>query len=188
MSRYVLLGGTFDPVHVGHLALAHEAAQALDATALLVVEAGHRHRAEPVASLVDRRRLVQQAVAGSASVRESTTLGLAGGLDAVVARLVADQHEVHVVFGADSARHLDRWHGAERLRPARLWAVPRSNDDATGIPGVDTLAVAVADVSATQIRFALAAGRVPTDLLPVGCVPLVRRMYAAGVGPASATA
>lgn len=188
MSRFVLLGGTFDPVHVGHLALAREASRLLAARAVLVVEAGHRHRGEPVASLADRRHLVQQAVAGEACVRESTELGLAGDLVAVVAALAGGGHDLHVAFGADSARHLDRWRGSERLSPAHLWVIPRGNDDGRGITGVGTLDVHVADVSATQIRFALASGHIPVDLVPAGCLPVVQRMYAPASGISCATA
>lgn len=188
MSRFVLLGGTFDPIHIGHLALAREAARVLDAIALFVIEPGHRHRVAPVASLAERRRLVQHALASEPRMQEITELGIDGDLATVVSQLALLDHELHVLFGADSARHLQRWNGVQRLQPARLWVVPRSHDDGGGIDGVEVLDIDVPDVSATTVRFALAAGRTPHGLLPSCCLADVCAVYAPVASDSLATA
>ena len=64
-SRIGILGGTFDPIHLGHLALADAAAVALDLTEILVVPSNHPpHRpVEPQASAYHRFAMVALALA-----------------------------------------------------------------------------------------------------------------------------
>jgi len=176
--RVVVLGGTFDPVHHGHLAVIRGAVSALNATAgVLLVDRGHWHRTTPVASHPDRQALVRRATARDLHLHEAGDVGLDGGLPEAVARLCSAGHEVHVVFGADSARHLDRWDGRRRLAGAQLWAVPRYGDSPDGIDGVGRLAIDAPAASSTQIRFAVAAGRRPPRSVPTGCRDAVAHLY-----------
>lgn len=60
-----VMGGTFDPIHFGHLRLAEEARQALGLARVLVVPAGHpRHRDQPCSSAEDRLAMVRLALGG----------------------------------------------------------------------------------------------------------------------------
>jgi len=60
----VLYGGTFDPVHCGHLEVARHARDALDATIRLMPAADPPHRDAPGASASHRARMLDLAVAG----------------------------------------------------------------------------------------------------------------------------
>jgi len=64
MSRWGILGGIFDPIHYGHLAIAEQTRDALDLAGVLFVPAGQPvHRDAPIASSADRLRMVELATA-----------------------------------------------------------------------------------------------------------------------------
>jgi nicotinate-nucleotide adenylyltransferase len=177
-SRLVVLGGTFDPIHVGHLALLGGAVNLLDASqGVLVVERGHRHRSPPVASLDDRRRLVQLAIDDDGLLIEASQLGIDTSLVDAVQQLAGRGFDVHVVFGSDSARHLDRWNGRQLLVGATLWSVARHGDRADDITGVGRLSLTVPSFSATEVRFAAASGRTAHPAIPTACRPEVDLLY-----------
>jgi nicotinate-nucleotide adenylyltransferase len=70
--RIGLLGGTFDPIHMGHLDLATAARAVLDLTQVLVVPANvPPHRAKPITSSFHRFAMVALAVANREGWRAS---------------------------------------------------------------------------------------------------------------------
>lgn len=63
-DRWGILGGIFDPIHYGHLAIAEQTRDALDLDGVLFIPAGQPvHRDEPVESGVDRVRMAELATA-----------------------------------------------------------------------------------------------------------------------------
>ena len=66
MSPIGILGGTFDPIHFGHLRLAQEVGEQLRLAEVRFIPSGTPpHRAAPVASAADRLAMVKLAVAGN---------------------------------------------------------------------------------------------------------------------------
>ena len=64
MALALLYGGTFDPVHAGHLAVAGAAREALGADVAFLPAADPPHRAAPGASAEQRARMIELAIAG----------------------------------------------------------------------------------------------------------------------------
>jgi len=191
-----LLGGTFDPVHVGHLRLAIEVRERLALDEVHLVPAPRpRLRSTPQVDPETRLRLLQAAVTGIAGLgvdgRELAAAGPTRTVDTLVSvREEQGDRPICLIIGADAARRLDQWHDWERLidlahliiarRPgARL---PRRGAvaeliAARGDDGADALRQRPAgvirvceipglEISATAIRESLAAGRAIDYLVP----------------------
>jgi len=116
MRRVGVLGGTFDPVHFGHLRPAVEvrAALALDELRLLPCRVSPL-RDEPAASPEDRLHMLQLAVEGepdlAVDARELDRLPPSYTAD-TLAEMRAEDPEtcLHFILGADAFAGFDRWH------------------------------------------------------------------------------
>jgi nicotinate-nucleotide adenylyltransferase len=112
-----ILGGTFDPIHFGHLRLAEELAEALDIEQVRLIPAGQPpHRGQPRASAVQRLDMARLAVAGNPrflldarEVEKSAPSYSVDTLTALRAELPADTPLVLFV-GGDAFLGLNNWH------------------------------------------------------------------------------
>lgn len=171
--RIGVFGGTFDPVHIGHLIIAAELHHALDLDRLLFVPTGQPpHKADqPVSPNADRLAMLQLAIAGNPAFEISTLdLDRAGpSYTADLLAMLSDQHPgARFVFlmGEDSLRDLPTWHKPEAmLALAELGVAIR--------PDVDT------DLAALYEVLPAARGRitiVPTTLIDISSSELRRRI------------
>ena len=131
--RIGLYGGTFDPVHFGHLVLAEQCREQCRLEEVWFIPAGHPpHKTEqqisPVACRVD---MVQMAIAGHPQfrldLRETKRTGLNYTVD-TVAEIARERpgDSLHLLIGADSLRDLPTWREPERiLELAEIVAVNR---------------------------------------------------------------
>ena len=115
--RIGLLGGTFDPIHNGHLDLADAADKALNLTRIHVVPAKiPPHRAEPLASPFQRFAMVVLAVGKRPSWRASD-LELRVDEPSYTSTTLArfhergyDRHDLFFIIGADAFVEIHTWH------------------------------------------------------------------------------
>lgn len=112
----LLYGGTFDPVHDGHLAIARHAHRALDTMVWLMPAADPPHKPPPGADAAQRVRMLELAIDGEAGLaldrRELAHDGPSYTV-ATLRRLRASPQgrgAVAILIGADSFRALDAWH------------------------------------------------------------------------------
>jgi len=132
--RVGVLGGSFDPPHVGHLILAEEARDQLGLDKVLFAPAGQQplKQGQPVTAAEDRVRMTGLAIADNASFALSR-----GDVDrpgphytvdliAIIAAQLPPDAELYFLMGFDSLRDLPKWREPEKLiRIARLVALTR---------------------------------------------------------------
>jgi nicotinate-nucleotide adenylyltransferase len=196
-AALAIFGGTFDPVHLGHLSVAWEAAELLDAEVRLLPASVPPHRTAPIASAEQRVAMLRAALQGQSRLtldtRELQRSGPSYTIDTFI-ELRAEQGERPLVLliGADAFAGLPSWHrwrelfdvahigvlsrpGIEAVLSDELQEMiaGRRVDDAAALRHVSAgklieLAVTPLEISATRIRELLAAGRDPRYLLPAG--------------------
>lgn len=189
IARVGLLGGTFDPVHVGHLEVARAARRELSLDEVLVVPAGrppHKLGVE-LAPAADRLAMVELAVAGEEGlVASPIEIGRAGPswtVDTLVAlqdeaEAVGRRVELTLILSADAFAGLATWHEPQRIvRMAQIAVSPRPGH-ALPMPdalppelraaarGIVILRGPNIDVSATDIRRRVAEGLPIDGLVP----------------------
>ncbi|MDF3017544.1 MAG: nadD [Thermomicrobiales bacterium] len=137
-ERIGVLGGTFDPVHNGHLRIADTLRTALNLDRVLWVPAGRPpHKSDQIVSSDrDRLAMLDLALAGSAT-DEISTIDIdrsgpsytADTLEILAARFPSAR--LFFLMGEDSLRDLPTWHDPERILRVAELAV-------AGRPGVET--------------------------------------------------
>jgi len=112
----ILYGGTFDPVHEGHLAVAEAASAAFDADVFLLPSADPPHRARPGAKAEQRAEMLDLAVAGHPRLhvdrRELNRAGPSYSVDTLreVRAEIGPRAPLSWLLGADAFRELDHWY------------------------------------------------------------------------------
>ena len=177
-----LMGGTFDPIHVGHLAIAEEARDALGLERIVFVPAGQPpHKPTGAVTAAEHRvAMVELAIAGNDAFElsriEVDRPGPSYTVDTVEA-LAADA-DLTVILSVETFAELPSWHEPERLfAAARLAVVPRE-----GYPAPDPAWLAATfpgrenrvtylegprlGLSSTALRARVAAGRSIRYLVP----------------------
>jgi len=197
VTRLGVFGGTFDPVHNGHIAAALDAGHALELDSVVMIPAGEPwQKAGTVeAPAAERLAMVETAVAGIDGLEVSDVEIRRSGPSYTVETLEllsAPDRELFLLLGTDALRTLHTWHRAESLWDlATVVAFERSTDAdvGTGVPQnlagrVETVDVARLDISSHGIRERLAAGRPVGGLLPPAVVRQIaqRHLYTARDG------
>jgi nicotinate-nucleotide adenylyltransferase len=183
MARVGLMGGTFDPIHLGHLQAAEAALHCAQLDQVLLVPAGTPpHKRDPRASAADRLEMSRLATAGRPWLGvwdwEARRPGRSYTVDTLRAfRNLRPADEPFLILGWDAARDLRTWREPSAvLRLARLVVVTRPGlesptPEALGLAGIDPAQAIVCevltpDVAATTVRRRAATGEPIEDLVP----------------------
>jgi nicotinate-nucleotide adenylyltransferase len=207
-ERIGWLGGSFDPVHEGHLHIARAALEELELDRVLLVPAHQppHKRDRTLAPGADRLALLEIACASDPRLQPHDIELRRGGLSYsydTAEQLLRDLpagSELFLIVGADMLADLPHWHrGAELARLVNVCPVerPGHDGDPPGLAealGADTLA-AIRErtlrptphpASSTAIREALGRGESP-DWLLAGVGREIRRRGLYGLGGASSS-
>jgi nicotinate-nucleotide adenylyltransferase len=131
-ARIGILGGTFDPIHYGHLAIAEEARRVLRLDRVLFVPAAQQplKRGTQIAKPEQRFAMTQLACAPNSAFEvsriELDRPGPSFTLTTLEALLAAQVGELHFILGEDALADLTRWYSAARVvELAQIIAVGR---------------------------------------------------------------
>lgn len=182
-ERVGILGGTFDPPHVGHTAMAQGVRRALGLDRVLFIVANvpwQKASDQVVTAAEDRFAMVSAALAGEEGLEASRLEIDRGGVTYTVDSLEQLRRErpgdeLFLIIGADVVVRLASWHRADELDAmCAIVAVPRPGAPRSNRPGVQWVEVATPDVSSTTVRARVAAGDSIDDLV----APAVRVLIA----------
>lgn len=184
-TRIGILGGTFDPIHVGHLEAASAAIRALSLDRVMLLPARippHRH-VEPRASVYHRFAMTALAANGSEAMLASDLELRRDGPSYTALTLEAlhldgfTASELFFIIGADAFAEIATWYDYPRvLSLAHFVVVPRPG---ASLPRAAASILVVEantpDVSSTDIRRRVAAGESIEGLVPRGVAEHIKR-------------
>lgn len=190
-----VLGGTFDPIHNGHLEIAEAARARLGLAAVYFVPAGQTPLKEDGAILAAEHRveMVRLAIAGHPHFKLSTIEmerpGLSYTVDTIneLKNSLGIENELYFILGWDSLAQFPRWKEPKRIiEVGCLVAIPRpgySRSDLkeleAAVPGISERLIIlegpVVDISATQIRRRVALGLPIVHLVPASVAEYIEK-------------
>lgn len=170
-----LLGGSFDPVHHGHLIAAGRAAEALGLSRVLLVPCARQPLKQqgPVAAPAHRRAMLELAVAGdprfAVEAVELERPGPSYTVDTLrTLRQRCPDERFVLLLGADAASDLPRWRSAEevmRLAEVAILTRPGAPEVASALVQ-HVVATPAIEISASDIRARCLAGKSIRFLVP----------------------
>ena len=166
-----ILGGSFDPIHHGHLILARAALEELGLDRILFIPANrspHKTDTKP-ATAQDRFAMLQLAIEGEPGF-EASDLELHRPPPSYTVETLRELRSRHpddeftLLIGADNVAKFDTWREPDEIRRlARLAVLDRANHET---PHACPLVRRLVDISSTDIRARVAAGRSIRYLTP----------------------
>ena len=181
-----VLGGTFDPVHNGHLAVAAAVKERLSPVEVVFMPAGQPYLKDGrgISPASDRLEMVRLAIQGNASYRLSTAETDRSGptytLDTMreLKSQVSPPDELYFILGWDKLEELPKWHKPrELIKLCKLVAVPRIGSPVPDLSALDKLLPGLSrrvilldkpevDISASVVRERVSMGLPISHLVP----------------------
>ena len=188
-----LMGGSFDPVHLGHLIAAQDALEALGLDRVLFIPAARSPLKDrsPVASDQDRLALLRRALEGESRFGLSTLEYERGGISFTIDTIEELRRRLpgarlYWIIGADQAISLKDWHRVRDLvrelefiilaRPGFAWD-PGNLPEGTRFHAVDAHTFSV---SSSELRARIREGVSVRFLLPEGVATLIKTLHLYG--------
>ena len=174
--RLGVMGGTFDPIHYGHLVAASEAASAFGLDKVLFVPTGEPWQKQTITDADHRLAMTKLAIAGNSLFEISTVDVLRAGptytIDTLREIHVSNpEADIYFITGADSIAQIDSWKDSSQIwplahfvgvtRPGHSLEVPKSAAGEVSLLEIPALAI-----SSTDIRARVESGKPIDYLLP----------------------
>ena len=193
VARIAVLGGTFDPPHIGHLVLGECVAAQFACEKVLFVPAGDPYRktatatpenarapvssARKVTPAALRLEMVELAVAGNdrfeADPREVRRAGPSYTVETLRELRAGGFEDIVLVLGTDAVADLPNWREPDEIRRlSRIVVAQKASGDDTG--GFEQVEMPLLRISSTEIRARVAAGKPIRYLVPAAVEAFVR--------------
>lgn len=202
LERIILFGGSFDPIHSGHVHVARYALEALDAEKLIFIPAYRSpHKPNHPADGHHRMAMIRIAIEGvrrfSVSDCELLRRDPSYSLDTIYyfRNQLGDDVVLYWLIGADQLSSFDRWHRVnELLDLCRVSVMVRAGyplpdfdrfenifpkDVIDRLKG-DVVTTPLINLDSTTIRRQIAAGTIPGDALPAGVLRYIKEHHLYG--------
>lgn len=189
IKNCAIYGGSFDPIHLGHIHLVEEVKKSGLAETLIVVPAGKPWQRETHASAKDRLAMAQIALASSGVIVSDCEINRPGNSYAIdtVTELSKTFHADRYlwVIGSDAFATIESWHRfAELVELVEFLVISRPGYQVVAPSQLikwENLEIGALDISATQVREALKEGRNLAGLLTPAVSDYIRehRLYGA---------
>jgi len=159
-----LLGGTFDPPHIGHLVLAESARTQFGAERVLFLPAGDpwKKSGRTVTAASDRLAMVNRATASNSHFfvddREVRRSGPTYTVDTLESLRDEGHDNLILILGSDALAEIHTWKQPDRIRQLATIVVARK-DQATIEAGMRVVDMPNIGISSTDIRARIAAGK-----------------------------
>ncbi len=180
--RIGILGGTFDPIHLGHLAAAEAAIDCARLDRVIFIPSGmppHRH--EAAANADQRLEMCRLAIDGNKKFEVSDVEVKRGGVSYTVDTLRElksryPNDELFLILGWDAAKLFSSWNEPDEIR--RLASMVVVTRPGTGpLTGTSDIVCErpTPDISGSALRRAIASGNRVTTLLPEAVAAYIAR-------------
>ena len=176
MARIGLFGGTFNPIHVGHLTIAEEARLSAGLDRVIFIPSGESYFKDPrqIASREDRLQMTRRACGEAYEVSDIEIRREGPSYTAVTCREFMEMYpedELYLILGADSLMEIDRWRDPGAIfDTVTVLAFTRGGEDAAAFTAeverlrakygarIEIIDVFMLDVSSSDIRRFIAEG------------------------------
>ena len=176
MGEIALLGGSFNPPHVGHLMAAVYVRATLGCEAVWLLPSFHHPFGKPLAPFEDRVAMCEAMAADVGpwlSVQRAEEAVGGEGRTIELLEWLLPRHpgqKFRWVIGSDILADLPKWKSWERITQlVQITVLHRA-----GYPADSALGPPMAEVSSTEIRRLLDAGQAPDELVPRGVLAVAR--------------
>ncbi|MFM8205879.1 MAG: nicotinate-nucleotide adenylyltransferase [Actinomycetales bacterium] len=188
INKCAIYGGTFDPIHNGHLHLIKELTNTGEFDKFIIVPTGTPSQRSAIASAEDRFEMTRLAVAqaiGSDSRVEVADIevkrdGLSFAIDTVTEiSQKYPQHEIYWVIGSDAFPSIETWHNFSELSKIVKFLVIERPGYTESVPPLEVQferrKIAALDLSASEIRNQLRADQDISNNVPSSVLEFIKR-------------